>query len=156
MFRALTCFVICNLMLLLTGCVIVDAENSCRARGGTWTEFSAIGEPIWPGRCVGASSTWREDCDDIRGQIAGGSYRDLPSYCEGYFENDKPKASLPTFIRTENLAAFPKLADQPTKGESYLMNVVSPFLCKVTGSGRPEENIKSMGGEVNEVDVDTG
>lgn len=147
MFKTIIGFVIYSVMLLVSGCVIIDAQDSCRARGGTWTEFNAIGAPIWPGRCVGALTSHKDECDRISNEItSGSSYQKLPSYCEDMsISADKTRAPKSPFIRKQDVAAFPKLANQPTPGESYLMDTVSPFLCEIVKSDKPVERLKSMG-----------
>jgi len=82
MFKVKIGLIICGLMFLISGCAIGDAQDSCRARGGFWSEYDAIGKKIWPGRCVGAEYSDKELCDQIREDIRQGSYRKLPSYCK--------------------------------------------------------------------------
>jgi hypothetical protein len=80
--RVIIAFFISGLMFLVSGCAVVDAQESCRARGGTWSEYDAIGQKIWPGRCVGARTSEKEHCERIREAIRQGSFQKLPSYCE--------------------------------------------------------------------------
>lgn len=152
MFKLKIGFFLCSIILVLNGCVIIDAENSCRARGGFWSEYDVIGQKIWPGRCVGSVISHEDQCDQIRD-----SYQTLPSYCDEKPATadkpkapktslaDKPKTPKTSVISKLDVAAFPKSATQPTEGERFLMDTVSPFLCKVVKGERPAEKLKSMG-----------
>lgn len=71
-----------SMLMFAGGCAVVDAQDSCRARGGTWSEYDAIGQKIWPGRCVGASESHKAYCQRLKDAIRDGSYQKLPSYCK--------------------------------------------------------------------------
>lgn len=73
---------ILGVVFLISGCAIVDAQESCYTRGGSWSEYDAIGQKIWPGRCVGAELSEEEYCEEVREDIRQGSYRKLPDYCQ--------------------------------------------------------------------------
>lgn len=80
MFRAKISIFILGVVFLISGCAIQKAVDSCRARGGYWTEYDAIGQKIWPGRCVGATMSHKELCDGYKRDTKEGSFLKLPYY----------------------------------------------------------------------------
>lgn len=136
-------FTICSVMLLESGCVVIDAQDSCRARGGIWTEFNAIGAPIWPGRCVGALTSHKDECDRIRDTIASGSsYQKLPSYCEKKRSSSSNRPYILQHKAGESLVT--KKAGTLTKGEEFLLKEFAPFLCGIVISDDVVNKLCSM------------
>ena len=71
-----------GVVFLISGCALKNAKDSCMARGGIWSEYDAIGKKIWPGRCVNATISHKEHCDQIKWAIKKGSFTKLPDYCK--------------------------------------------------------------------------
>ncbi|MGB5397642.1 MAG: hypothetical protein WBN96_10880 [Gammaproteobacteria bacterium] len=82
MFRMKIGVIICGLAFLVSGCAMMDDMASCSARGGTWSEYDAIGQKMVFGRCVGADYYHDDYCDEIRRARSEGSYQTLPDYCD--------------------------------------------------------------------------
>jgi len=133
MYRVKIGLFILGVVFLISGCAIIDAQDCCSARGGSWTEYDVIGQKIWPGRCVNAEYSLEE-------------FR--RAYPNSHYCRKKRSSSKTTPLRliiNAGRAHFPKKTHAPTAGETYLLTQLTPFLSEIIKSDDIIKTLASMG-----------
>ncbi|MBT8356399.1 MAG: hypothetical protein KJO61_01375 [Deltaproteobacteria bacterium] len=107
-------------------------------------------------RCQGWAyrTAYRQVCKSWSGTHCSfwGSESYQERYCTRWIKDPKPKkkiqgTGLPPgkFIRKAGESAFPKNANNPTAGETYLLTQLSPFICELLKSDDIIKTLASMG-----------